>query len=54
MDENLGADIRILDCGEYPASSSEIRKKIQNNEYEGLQLPDNVLEYIIERKLYRA
>jgi nicotinate-nucleotide adenylyltransferase len=54
MDENQGTDIRILDCGEYPASSSEIRKKIQNNEYEGLQLPDNVLEYILERKLYRA
>jgi nicotinate-nucleotide adenylyltransferase len=54
MDENQGADIRILDCGEYPASSSEIREKIQNNEYEGLQLPDNVLEYILERKLYRA
>jgi nicotinate-nucleotide adenylyltransferase len=52
MNENPGADIRILDCGEYPASSTEIRKKIQNNEYEGLQLPDNVLEYIRNRKLY--
>jgi nicotinate-nucleotide adenylyltransferase len=52
IDENPCADIRILNCGQYPASSTEIRKKIQNNEYEGLQLPDNVLEYILERKLY--
>jgi nicotinate-nucleotide adenylyltransferase len=52
VSENQGADIRILDCGEYPASSTEIRKKIQNNEYDCLQLPDNVLEYILRRKLY--
>jgi nicotinate-nucleotide adenylyltransferase len=54
ISENPNADIHILSCGEYPASSTEIRKKIQNNEYEGLQLPDNVLEYILERGLYKG
>jgi nicotinate-nucleotide adenylyltransferase len=54
LQENPSADIRIINCGEYPASSTEIRKKIQNNEYDCLQLPHNVLEYILERKLYTS
>jgi nicotinic acid mononucleotide adenylyltransferase len=45
------ARVERLDSVELPVSSSEIRRALAANEYT-VAVPERVLEYILEHKLY--
>lgn len=48
-----GARVHRLDTLELPVSSSEIRRRLAAGDY-GVPVPERVLSYIRERKLYRT
>lgn len=48
------ADVRILPARYMDLSSSEIRQKIKNGDSVRYMVPDNVLEYIKENRLYQS
>lgn len=45
-------DIRIVNCSEYPISSTELREQLQTGCINGNDLPPGVLAYIHEKHLY--
>lgn len=49
----LGGDVRIIPTTPFEISSTEIRKKILNNEDLTCYMDKNVVEYIIGNKIYR-
>ena len=46
------AEIRVLSVKAFPVSSTEIRQNLQNNADCSCLLPENVVQYIREKKLY--
>lgn len=45
--------IMLFDAGNYPISSTQTRKEIQEHHYSEANLPPKVAEYIAEKNLYR-
>lgn len=53
LNEKYGADIRLLNTPNVDISSSEIREKLQDKESVSELIPEAVLQYILEHKLYK-
>ena len=53
LNEKYGADIRLLNTPNVDISSSEIRSKLQDQEVVNELVPESVMQYIIEKRLYK-
>ena len=53
LNEKYGADIRLLNTPNVDISSSEIRSKLQDEKAISELVPETVLQYIIEKRLYK-
>lgn len=54
LNEIFSADIRLIDCDEYPISSTEIRKQLLQATPAESDFPEGVLDYIRTHHLYNA
>ena len=54
LNELYSADIRMIECEEYPVSSSEIRTRLLNRNPDEKDFPNGVLDYIHEHNLYNG
>lgn len=54
LNELYSADIRMIECEEYPVSSTEIRTRLLNHNPDERDFPNGVLEYIHEHNLYNG
>ena len=54
LNELYSADIRMIECEEYPVSSTEIRTRLLNHNPDEKDFPNGVLDYIHEHNLYNG
>ena len=54
LNELYSADIRMIECEEYPVSSTEIRTRLLNHNPDEKDFPNEVLDYIHEHNLYNG
>ena len=52
LTEKYGADIRIMDLPDLEMSSSDIRKRIADGKAVRFMIPDKVMSYIEDQRLY--
>lgn len=52
LDSQAGCII-MFDAGHYPISSTDLRKAFEQDEVDASKLPEDILQYIIQSKLYQ-